>query len=58
MDDDIHLYKGYDWADYGKKCLIVMDIKYQQFVDFEAYGRLIGDYYTEEYENGIIEICA
>ena len=26
------------------------------FIDFEAYGKYIGDYNTEECENGIIEI--
>jgi hypothetical protein len=59
--DDIYLYKGYDWADYGQMifeesgCQVPEQI--EQFIDFEAYGKYVGDDYAEEYSDGIIEIC-
>jgi hypothetical protein len=61
-DDEIRMYKGYDWSDYGK---MMFEESYynipevlENFIDFEGYGRYIGDYYAEEYEEGIIEIYA
>ena len=59
-DDDIYLYKGFDWYDYGKEyfenfCYQLPD-SLQDFIDFEAYGKYIG-YYAQEYSRGIIEIC-
>ena len=60
-DDDIHIYKGYDWEDYGR--MIYGEMCYQvpevieNFIDFEAYGKYMGDCYCEEYSDGIIEIC-
>lgn len=61
-DDDIHLYKGYDWSDYGRmmfeQCCYNIPEVLENFIDFEGYGRYMGDYYAEEYEEGIIEICA
>ena len=59
-DDDIHLYKGYDWADYGRMmfeeyCYQIPEVL-ENFIDFEAYGRYMGDCYAQECENGIIEI--
>lgn len=59
-DDDIHIYKNYDWSDYGKMmfdvcCYQVPDI-IENFIDFEAYGKYMGDFYAQEYQNGIIEI--
>lgn len=59
-DDDITIWKGYDWADYGKEyfdscCYNILE-SIIDFIDFEAYGRYMGDCYAEEYENGIIEI--
>lgn len=61
-DSDIHMYQGYDWADYGKmmfeaSCYQIPE-QLENFIDFEAYGRYVGDYYAQEYEDGIIEICA
>ena len=58
-DSDIYLYKGFDWADYGKEyfncmCYELPD-SLEDFFDFEAYGKYIGDC-AEEYSNGIIEI--
>ena len=59
-DDDIIIWKGYDWADYGKEyfenCCYNIPESIIDFIDFEAYGKYIGDYNAEEYENGIIEI--
>lgn len=59
-DDDIIIWKGYDWADYGKEyfdnCCYNIPENLIDFIDFEAYGKYIGDYNAEEYENGIIEI--
>ena len=60
-DDDIHIYKGYDWEDYGR--MIYGEMCYQvpevleNFIDFEAYGKYMGDFYCQEYSDGIIEIC-
>lgn len=61
-NDSINLYKGYDWSDYGKmvfenNCYKIPEVL-ENFIDFEGYGRYIGDYYAEEYEEGIIEIYA
>lgn len=59
--DDIHLYKGYNWEDYGKMVYDEYGYKIpetlEDFIDFEAYGKYMGDYYAEEYSEGIIEIC-
>lgn len=59
-DDDIHIYKGYDWEDYGRMmfeeyCYQIPEVL-ENFIDFEAYGKYIGDCYAQECENGIIEI--
>lgn len=59
-DDDIQIYKGYDWEDYGRMmfeeyCYQIPEIL-ENFIDFEAYGKYIGDFYALKYENGIIEI--
>ena len=59
-DDDIHYYKGYDWSDYGREmfecCGYKIPEPLENFIDFEAYGKYIGDCYAEEVSNGIIEI--
>ena len=59
-DDDIHYYKGYDWSDYGREmfecCGYKIPEPLENFIDFEAYGKYIGDYYAEEVSDGIIEI--
>ena len=60
-NDDIYMYKGFDWYDYGKEMFDCMCYKLpdslEDFIDFEAYGKYIG-YDAEEYSNGIIEIRA
>lgn len=59
-DDDIHLFQNYDWEEYGR--MIFEEYGYQipdsieQFIDYEAYGKYMGDYNTHEYSNGLIEI--
>ena len=61
-DDDINIYKGYDWDDYGREmfssCGYDREIpeNLQDFFDFEAYGKYLGDYYVHEYSEGLIEI--
>ena len=59
-DDDIYLYPNFDWEDYGREMFDCYGYKIEErlldFFDFEAYGRYCGDYYCEEYSNGIIEI--
>ena len=59
-DDDIRIYPGYDWDDYGREMFDCYGYKIEErlldFFDFEAYGRYAGDYYAEEYDGGIIEI--
>lgn len=60
-DDDIYLYPGQDWEDFGREyfenCGYKLPSNLEDFIDFEAYGKYIGDYYAYEYSNGIIEIC-
>lgn len=59
-NDDIHIYKHYDWSDYGK--MIFDEYCYQipeqveNFIDFEAYGQYMGSDFAEKYSDGIIEI--
>lgn len=59
-DDDICLYKGFDWEQYGREmfncCGYELDERLEDFFDYEAYGKYIGDYVAEEYSDGIIEI--
>ena len=61
-DDDIILYKGYDWEDYGRQmfedccCAEQIPESLQDFFDFERYGEYCGADYVEEYSEGLIEI--
>lgn len=58
-DDDIRLWKGYDWEDYGREIFLEMGYKIpeclEDFIDFEAYGKYCGECVTE-YSDGLIEI--
>lgn len=58
-DEDIHVYKGYDYEDYGREmfemCGYQIPESIEDFIDFEAYGRYVGEY-VEEYDGGLIEI--
>ena len=60
-DDDIYLYKGYDWEDYGREQfsnsgLSIPDSLIDYF-DFESYGESFSyDGVVEKYSGGLIEI--
>ena len=60
-DDDIRLYKNYDWEDYGRETFENMGYEVENwildFFDFKAYGESFqydGD--ITEYSEGLIEI--
>lgn len=59
-DDEVYLYEGYDWEDYGKELFENserrLDDDLIDYFDFEAYGRANGLDCAQEYSNGIIEI--
>jgi hypothetical protein len=61
-NDDINLYKSYDWDDYGREMFSCSGYDreipehLQDFFDFEAYGKYLGDYNVQEYSEGLIEI--
>ena len=59
-DDEVYLYEGYDWEDYGKElfeiCERRLDDDLIDYFDFEAYGRANGLDCAQEYSKGIIEI--
>ena len=59
-DDDIHLYKGCDCADYGREMFDCfgynIDEHLLDFFDFDSYGQYIGSDRATEYSDGIIEI--
>jgi len=61
-DDDIYLYKGFNWSDYGRdyydNCCYELPGSLEDFIDFESYGQYIGSDYAYEYSNGIIAIYA
>ena len=59
-DQDIRLFEGYDWEDNGKEMFSIMEYNIPEhiidFIDFEEYGRYMGQDTTEEYSGGIIDI--
>ena len=59
-NDEINIYQGFSWADYGRMVFDNYGYKISEvlenFIDFAAYGRYMGDCYAEEYDDGIIEI--
>ena len=61
-DDDIYLYRNYDWDDYGRELFAEFGYSsqipdsIQDFIDFEAYGEYLGQDLVEEYSEGLIEI--
>ena len=61
-DDDIRIYSGFDWEDYGREifecCEQRIDERLLDFFDFEAYGKYVGSDFAEEYDGGIIEIIS
>ena len=59
-DQDVYFYKDYSWEDYGREMFenrgYKLEDRLEDFFDYEAYGRYIGDEYAVEVDNGIIEI--
>lgn len=58
-DDDINLYEGMDWEDYGREMYAsshTIDDILDNFFDFERYGEYIGSDSMEKYSGGLIEI--
>ena len=59
-DDEVYLYEGYDWEDYGKELFENSERRPDDdlidYFDFEAYGRANGLACAQEYSKGIIEI--
>ena len=59
-DDDVYIYEGYNWEDYGKELFENSERQIEDdlidYFDFEAYGRANGLDCAQEYSNGIIEI--
>ena len=55
----VHMYKGFDWYDYGKQAFddacYNLPEHLEDFFDFEEYGKYIGDH-VDEYSDGLIEI--
>ena len=58
-NDDVFLYPGYDWEDYGREMVELLEItipeRLEDCIDYERYARLYCDC-AEEYSGGIIEI--
>ena len=60
-DDDIYLYKGYDWEDYGREqfqnCGYEFPSDLENYFDFAEYGESFSHNGTiETYSGGLIEI--
>lgn len=59
-DDNVNLWSGFSWEDYGKEMLDCCGYNIPEhlldFFDLERYGRCCGDYNVYECENGLIEI--
>ena len=59
-DDDINIWEGYSWEDYGRE--MVNDCGYnippelEYYIDYERYGKSFQDGIVEEYSDGLIEI--
>ena len=59
-DDDIYIYKNFDWDDYGREmfnnCGYQIPDELLDYFDFEAYGESFKYDGIEEYSEGLIEI--
>ena len=59
-DDNINLWQGYDWEEYGDEmlanCCYNIPEEIKDFIDLERYGRYCGEEYLQEYSDGLIEI--
>ena len=58
--DDINIYKGYDWEDYGREMFDLMGYDIPEsildYFDFKAYGESFQYDDIHEYSDGLIEI--
>ena len=58
--DDINIYKGFDWEDYGREMFDLMGYEIPEsildYFDFEAYGESFRYDNVYEYTDGLIEI--
>ena len=59
-DDDIYLYEGYDWEEYGRYMIETLCIQVPDeldcYIDYAAYGESFRYDGIHEYSNGLIEI--
>ena len=59
-DDDINVYKGYDWEDFGREQFELMGYQIPEsilnYFDFKAYGESFQYDNIDEYSDGLIEI--
>lgn len=60
-DDDVHIYKDYDWEDYGREQFNNMGYEFpgdlENYFDFAEYGESFShDGNVEKYSGGLIEI--
>ncbi len=59
-DDEINLYEGYSWEDFGREMFscfgyeVPSDI--EDYIDFESYGESFKYDSVDEYSDGLIEI--
>ena len=58
--DDINIYKGFDWEDYGREMFELMGYEIPEsildYFDFKAYGESFQYDSIYEYSDGLIEI--
>ena len=59
-NDDINIYKGFDWEDYGREMFELMGYQIPEsildYFDFNAYGESFQYDDIHEYSEGLIEI--
>ena len=59
-DDNVNLWSGYSWEDYGREMLDCCGYQIPDhildFIDLERYGKYCGDDTVHEYSSGLIEI--
>ena len=59
-DDDINLWSGYSWEDYGREmldwCGYNIPSELEDYIDYERYGESFKYDGIEEYSDGLIEI--
>lgn len=59
-DDEINLYEGYSWEDFGREMFDTMGYEIpgdiEDYIDFEAYGESFKYDNIDEYSDGLIEI--